>query len=182
MALILRIVLLAFALYLMLFSFGVAQRIDQESVKLLDFLPQLFGPIVGLMWISLFTFEISTAPSGTRYGAFFILGYLVIAYVILAVTFSAGYLAMSNSGVGQVLVAENKYEPIKDDGHNMVYYSFVTASTLGYGDFVPAGRCRTLACVRVVFFLMFIGVGLLYVQWGSRTTIPTEQLLEALGF
>jgi hypothetical protein len=43
---------------------------------------------------------------------------------------------------------------------NCVYMSVVTFTTLGYGDIVPVGYAKVLACIEVVTGLGFFGVGI----------------------
>lgn len=164
-----KIGLIVLTIYGTIFVFGIANRTDEEAKDgIWNKAPVLFGPLIALIWIVFFTYEISSAPPATKYGGFYLLGYFITAYIIIGITFSVGYLTLAQMEKGKVLVVDgdNKYKPTTDFD-DISYFSFVTASTLGYGDIIPKQSCRTLACVQVVVFILLLGIGLIYIQIGN---------------
>jgi len=52
---------------------------------------------------------------------------------------------------------------------NCLYMSVVTFTTLGYGDIVPVGYAKLLACCEVLIGLSFIGIGLSKLSSASQS-------------
>lgn len=50
-----------------------------------------------------------------------------------------------------------------------LYFSVVTFSSLGYGDFVPVGFAKPLACCEVMLGLAFVGIGIAKLSSASQS-------------
>ena len=83
---------------------------------------------------------------------------LIFTHIIEVWVFGFTYLLLFQiAGVGSI-VGEFNYEIL-----DCVYFSFVTYTTLGYGDLVPAGYVRFLAGTESV-------VGLVLIAWSASFT------------
>ena len=147
---------------LMLVAFGISLRIEIGS--LWHWLPVCVGPLFGICWIFRSTREIS---KGTKKGYQWLSVpiYFLFAYATLGVSFGVGYLGLNKlCALGnQVVCVKHNYECVMEL-QKLLYFSFVTGSTLGYGDLLPEGMAGILVSIQVVIFIMFVGVGMIYVQ------------------
>ncbi|NQT19757.1 MAG: hypothetical protein HQ592_08630, partial [Planctomycetes bacterium] len=75
-------------------------------------------------------------------------------YILLALLFVPAYKAASGfSTFGRILNCHSMKIPDLCTPVDYFYFSMITGSTLGYGDFVPTGWIvRLLACVQVAEF------------------------------
>ncbi len=73
----------------------------------------------------------------------------MLAHVFEVLTFAAGWMLLVRSGVGELS------EPDLDVV-GMIYFSFSTYTSLGYGDIVPIGNARILAGVESLAGLVLI--------------------------
>jgi hypothetical protein len=109
-------------------------------------------PVLGLFSIAFWFRQITSnefSPS-----LFYALFQLPVFYAFLSVSYAAAYRAASNSW-GAVTNGTVAARTLPE----FLYFSVVTASTLGYGDYVPKGQAQLLACVQVIeFWLFFIVV------------------------
>ncbi len=78
-----------------------------------------------------------------------------LAHAVEALLFAFGIQALVGSGIGAVAGAETFSE--------VVYFSFSTYSSLGYGDLVPLGPIRILAGLEAV-------TGLVLIAWTASFT------------
>ena len=80
---------------------------------------------------------------------------LLTSFIIIVVVFGLLYWCLS--GFGQGVGQNNK--PMTDVSIlTGIYFSIVTVSSLGYGDFHPVGFSKILVSVEVLFGLVFIGM------------------------
>jgi len=82
----------------------------------------------------------------------------VTSYLMTAIVWSIGYMIVELASPGAFSCFPNGVHAA--NWHlDMVYFSFVTMSTLGYGDIVPvAPFARSLATLEAVTGTMFLGV------------------------
>ena len=82
-------------------------------------------------------------------------GWLLISFLIIVAVFGLLYWCLSDIGHG---VGQNN-EPVTNVSIlTGIYFSIVTISSLGYGDFHPIGLSKILVSVEVLLGLAFIGV------------------------
>ncbi len=162
------------------------------------FLPFALGPFVGGICILSFVVEISRVPSLSlppelRPRVNFAFFLIVVSYVVMALAFTASHAAALRLD-GQILSAKDHYTclsklgfgPLREFGI-LLYYSLVTASTLGYGDWVPKGiTARFLVFFEVVEFWSLVLVSFTYFQlianelwkWWDQQLATTARLYE----
>lgn len=139
-------------------------------------LPFVLGPFVGMTCILSFVVEISRArvlflPPQLRPRVSFAFFVIVVSYVVVALIFVASYFAALRMD-GQLVSAERDYTCLAKLDYGsfrqfgiILYYSLVTASTLGYGDWVPRGvTARVLVFFEVVEFWALVLVSFTYFQ------------------
>ncbi|MCE7869641.1 two pore domain potassium channel family protein [bacterium CPR1] len=82
----------------------------------------------------------------------------VCAYMLLALIFALAYtfLELGQPGSFRLETHSTQVNVIFDE---MLYFSLVTVTTLGYGDVVPLGReARSLATAEAIFGQFYIAV------------------------
>ena len=80
-----------------------------------------------------------------------ICGYLLIAYVFGFAFAILEFWEPRSIIIGGLPAADNRAADIEQDVGELMYFSFVTLTTVGYGDFVPASRiARTLVVMEVL--------------------------------
>ena len=82
------------------------------------------------------------------------LGVYLFGFFLVVVLFGFAYFILSPCGQGIVSSGD------QNTGItflNSLYFSVVTVSSLGYGDFRPAGASKLLVCLEVLFGLAFMG-------------------------
>ncbi|MFB0552317.1 MAG: ion channel [Phycisphaerae bacterium] len=130
----------------------IVQYAREDSVLL--YVPVLTAPVVGLFWLCGWMREILHIKSRI-YQGIGALAFVVLSFAIIGTLFAFGFMAAGR--LGHQL---SSCKGVCEAGFaSCVYFSVVTASTLGYGDLSPMGLMRVLACVEVVEFLTFIGAG-----------------------
>jgi Ion channel len=83
---------------------------------------------------------------------------LILFTIIMTLFFATGYFGLSNFSHDNGLVI-----PVDNQKHNQVtfseaiYFSIITETTLGYGDFRPIGISRLLVCFQVFLGLLLAG-------------------------
>ncbi len=80
----------------------------------------------------------------------------LVAHVIEVYVFAAGWYAIERAGVAQLTIENPDFTDIS-------YFSFVTYTSLGYGDIVPIGDARLLAGLEAL-------VGLVLIAWTASFT------------
>jgi hypothetical protein len=78
-----------------------------------------------------------------------------LAHAIEAVMFAVGVEALVGAGIGAIAGAESFGD--------VVYFSFSTYSSLGYGDLIPLGPMRILAGLEAI-------TGLVLIAWTASFT------------
>ena len=86
----------------------------------------------------------------------------VVVYLLIGVTWAFAYILLTIIDPGGL--SDSRGHPIVgvagfDDFHTYLYFSFVTLTTLGYGDIVPVNPlARSLAYIEAVFGQLYIAV------------------------
>lgn len=89
--------------------------------------------------------------------------FILIAYLVLGISYGLVYWISESIG-GEVKLNKEVLDGTQHLGAYM-YYSFVTASTLGYGEGLPMnGVTRILACLEVIEFWLFFAIGASVIQ------------------
>jgi hypothetical protein len=76
-------------------------------------------------------------------------------FVIGVLLFSIAYFVLTSFQEG---IASNTTPASQITVWTSIYFSVVTVSTLGYGDIIPQGFSKILACLEVVFGLTMMGI------------------------
>jgi|SRR6516162_9589214 len=91
----------------------------------------------------------------------------VSIYLLLAYTWAALYGAMVNLYLGSFQLGTNSTDRQSD----LIYFSLVTLSTIGYGDIVPlTGEARMLAALEGVTGVLYIAITVAILVSGYRRT------------
>lgn len=91
-------------------------------------------------------------------------GKLFVTLVVVIAFFSVIYFLLGYLDEGIVSTAENDERASYWD---CLYFSVITVSSLGYGDYKPIGMSRIFAGIEVLFGLVFIA--LLVCQLASKS-------------
>src|SRR5262249_54498023 len=90
--------------------------------------------------------------SDTIYGA-------ISAYLLMAVTWAAAYLLLVTLQPGGIAMDAARHPGHAMDWFDCVFYSFVTLTSVGYGDIVPiSAQARSLSILEAVRGVMFVAV------------------------
>ena len=85
--------------------------------------------------------------------------YMVFTYLLLVSQFAGLFVASEKLG-GEIVYSSDAKKGA-DAPFEHIYFSFVTGSTLGYGDLCPLGLSRGLACLEVLMFWILVLAGTL---------------------
>jgi len=131
------------------------------------FIPLAMGPFLGIVWVWNWAADLVSARAHNL-GFSMLFGFLVtpIGYVFLSLLYAFSYRAAIPLG-GQVVSADG--ECVRSIA-TLIYFGVVTGATVGYGDLVPQGLARLLACFQIIEFWLFLGVAALYLQRAGRRT------------
>jgi hypothetical protein len=103
--------------------------------------------------------------------AIIIIGQLLL-HVIEIALFAVGYYVLASTLDGGILiwigVTDPQNIPLLDDFADYFYYSAVTYTTLGFGDFVPVGALRFMSGLQAV-------AGLVLIAWSASFTFLEMQ-------
>jgi hypothetical protein len=89
----------------------------------------------------------------------------ICAYLLIGMMWSNVFAIVENLKPGSF--ADNSFktgaevgpEPIRDQAHRFTYFSFVTLTTLGYGDITPVTRpAKNLAALEAIFGQLYLAV------------------------
>jgi len=87
---------------------------------------------------------------------------LVMGVVVIVLLFAIFYYVVSPFSQGIQSTLSTPQTKASTNEHvsfgNSIYFSVVTITTLGYGDFTPQGWSKILACVEVFFGLAMMGL------------------------
>lgn len=80
-----------------------------------------------------------------------------ITYVFLGLTFASGFFLLQTLDPGAVAIPRDTAEPLAE----LTYFSFVTLTTLGYGDVVPVSpAAKMLAVYEALVGQVFVAVAM----------------------
>ncbi len=81
--------------------------------------------------------------------------YLIVVFTALVLAFAFAYALLTpiNHGI-KPSDAETLWEALP----NSIYFSVITISSLGFGDFHPVGIAKILVCCQVLVGLLFLGI------------------------
>jgi hypothetical protein len=83
----------------------------------------------------------------------------IATYVVLGVWWSLAYLLVVSFVPDAFVLAQDSAVKQSLDSFNALYFSFVTLTTLGYGDIVPAARvARMLAILEAITGALYLSV------------------------
>jgi len=93
---------------------------------------------------------------------------VILSYTFFAILFASGYKSALLLG-SQIRINHECVGTLPE----LLYFSIVTGSTLGYGDGLPHGpEARSLVCMQVIVFWILLITGFLAIQ-KSLETPPT---------
>lgn len=154
------------------------------------FFPFSVGPLLGGIILASYLFELRWLAlymlPKRKPGILVAFFTIILSYVGLVFIFSISYAGAINLD-GQVLCAREDYVCLSHLDFGvfrqfgvLFYYSLVTASTLGYGDWVPRGTTTTLLVfLEVIAFWTLVLVSFTYFQetiqkfkrWGQEQRV-----------
>lgn len=87
----------------------------------------------------------------------------ICAYLLVGVTFAFVYLALALQSPGAFTLTGTatlaSLEKTHEELQRLVYYSFVTLTTLGYGDIIPAnGPARAVSALEAIVGQMYVAI------------------------
>jgi hypothetical protein len=104
------------------------------------------------------------------------LTFIRILSVWLMIVLSFGIIYYGLSYTNQHLIYNG--EPLGNDAlglGNAIYFSFITATTIGYGDIAPFGASKVLAILEALTSMILFGVFI-----GKIVSVKQEQILEEI--
>lgn len=118
---------------------------------------------------------------------------LVIIYFLISMLFGVGYFILAENKMFEVIelkdeqrdkqVEEDSLSEIKPNVMDYIYFSFITASTIGYGDYYPtAAGGRILVVFQSVFCSVYVAIMMSIITskllWPAKdTTIFSKKIL-----
>ena len=111
--------------------------------------------LAGFLWVFGWIKELLLVKSRT-YQASSALAFVFLTFAIVGAFYATGFMAGARMGFP---IANSQGSLPGAKFGDYMYFSVVTGTTLGYGDLFPTKWGRLLACLEVVQFLIFIGVG-----------------------
>jgi potassium channel LctB len=85
-------------------------------------------------------------------------GRIFMFWIIMIIIFGFLYFLVSMTTNNALLYQGKAVENNMGGLFNSIYYSFITATTTGYGDISPQGFCRLLAIFEVIFGVIISGI------------------------
>ena len=80
-------------------------------------------------------------------------------YLLMAIAWGAAYLLLETVQPGAILLDAARHPNQMMDWSDCVFYSFVTLTSLGYGDIVPmTAQARSLSILEAVSGIMYVAV------------------------
>ena len=80
-------------------------------------------------------------------------------YLLMAIAWAAAYLLLVTIHPGAILMDAARHPNHRMDWFDCVFYSFVTLTSLGYGDIVPmTAQARSLSILEAVSGIMYVAV------------------------
>lgn len=128
-----------------------------------SFIARLTSDVLGLGLLSFTTlFMLNTLMRTKKISGDTIVGGICV-YLLIGVCFSIGYILVTDLGAGVLIEAGTPVLRSDVDASTnattMMYFSFVTLTTLGFGDIVPTGEMlRMLVTVEAVVGQLYIAI------------------------
>lgn len=95
------------------------------------------------------------------------LSYKLGAILISSILFFSAIFWLAGNFEGHAVINNNK----SADVYGLLYFSVVSITTLGYGDFTPTGISRLFASLEAVFGILFIGYSISQVLSLRQSTL-----------
>jgi uncharacterized membrane protein len=93
-----------------------------------------------------------TVTSDTLYGA-------LSVYLLMAFLFGVAYLLLETLQPGALAINSTHFPNHRIDWFDCMFFSFVTLTSLGYGDMVPlTGQARSLSILEAVSGIMYVAI------------------------
>ena len=130
-------------------------------------IPVVVAPVFGIVLVLMWSARIrSTGVSSDTWYAW---STILVWYLLTMFLFATAYKAASQ--LGSCIVS--RHSPCIKTIPELMYYSIVTASTLGYGDFWPKGGiARFLSCAQVIEFWLFFVLAIFFVYESLKQGMP----------
>jgi hypothetical protein len=94
----------------------------------------------------------TTVTHDTIYGA-------LSVYFLFAITWGVGYFLLTNLQPGAISLDPARHPNHRMDWSDCIFYSYVTLTTIGYGDMVPiTPQARSLSILEAVSGTMYVAV------------------------
>lgn len=115
-----------------------------------NILPLTVFPICTLIIVLHVIQDFLQGAAGRR-SPFRALSFILVMYFLMVMSYGCSYSAAVELG-GQVICDGQCITDLP----NFLYFSIVTATTLGYGDLSPTGISKFLSCMEVILFWTFL--------------------------
>lgn len=80
-------------------------------------------------------------------------------YFLMAITWGVGYFLLTNLQPGAIFMDSVRHPNHRMDWSDCIFYSYVTLTTVGYGDMVPiTSQARSLSILEAVSGTMYVAV------------------------
>ena len=100
-------------------------------------------------------------------------------YLLMAIAWAAAYLLLVTIQPGAIVMDTARHPNHAMDWFDCVFYSFVTLTSLGYGDIVPmTAQARSLSVLEAVSGIMYVAV-LIARLVGLHSALKSQMIPEA---
>ena len=159
-----RLRVLAFVLFAAAMLTSLLSAIGFEHVFLI---PGIFCSMIFMVFlIAVILSEVITETRVTRE----ILYAAISAYLFIGIVWGMAYLVVEVLAPGSIVKTVDRARPLT--GFDFTFFSFITLTTVGYGDLVPVGAAKSLVILEAVIGAMYpaIMIGRLLTPLPGRET------------
>src|SRR5215467_6162949 len=115
-----------------------------------------------------------TVTHDTIYGA-------LSVYLLMAITWAAAYFLLVTAQPNAIVMDAARHPNHTMDWFDCIFYSFVTLTSLGYGDIVPmTAQARSLSILEAVSGIMYVAV-LIARLVGLHSAVKSQGILETVS-
>lgn len=107
-----------------------------------------------------FLYQLTKTKITHHFSLVFVVFVILIAHIFEVLIFALAFYLFEIYGLGGLSLIENISQTTNSSFFDLVYFSFSTFSTLGYGDLNPVGYFRILASIESL-------LGFILITWSA---------------